>query len=260
MSAEEMPENTQQGIKSIEIGARVLLALEQGRGAMALSAVARQSDLHPAKVHRYLTSLVRTGLASRDPSTGLYDLGPAARHLGVEALRRVDSVRIASNHAVELRDDTAHTVNLAAWSEAGPVLVDWATGAHTLPIVIRVGSVLPLLDSAVGYIFMTYLSDTMTADALAAQQRQETTRTMSAKDLRKLREETRSEDFARTRNQMILGLSAMAAPVFGASGELEVAMGLIIPAKMTGASVIRELGAKLRATADRASHELGYAG
>ncbi|MBV9309274.1 MAG: helix-turn-helix domain-containing protein, partial [Solirubrobacterales bacterium] len=63
-----------QGIKSIEVGARVLLALEQGRGPMALTEVARAADLHPAKVHRYLASLVRTGFASQNRATGLYDL------------------------------------------------------------------------------------------------------------------------------------------------------------------------------------------
>ena len=59
---------TNQGVKSIEVGSRVLRALERGRGPMTLSEVAVGSDMHPAKVHRYLTSLVRTGLASHGRS------------------------------------------------------------------------------------------------------------------------------------------------------------------------------------------------
>ena len=88
--AEESP---QQGIQSIEVGAQVLRALEAGRGPMTLSEVARNCAMHPAKVHRYLVSLVRAGLASQDARTGQYDLGPAARHLGPEALRRTDAER-----------------------------------------------------------------------------------------------------------------------------------------------------------------------
>jgi IclR helix-turn-helix domain len=61
--AEESP---QQGIQSIEVGAQVLRALEVGRGPMVLSEVARNCVMHPAKVHRYLVSLVRAGLASQD--------------------------------------------------------------------------------------------------------------------------------------------------------------------------------------------------
>jgi DNA-binding IclR family transcriptional regulator len=100
-----------QGVKSIEVGARVLLALEHGRGPMTLTEVARRAVMHPAKVHSYLASLVRTGLASRSPTSGLYDLGPASRHLGVEALRRTDAVSAVSAHAVDLRDQTGHTVD-----------------------------------------------------------------------------------------------------------------------------------------------------
>jgi DNA-binding IclR family transcriptional regulator len=77
--AEESPqqESPQQGIQSIEVDAQVLRALEGGRGPMALSEVARNCAMHPAKVHRYLVSLVRAGLASQDARTGRYDLGPA---------------------------------------------------------------------------------------------------------------------------------------------------------------------------------------
>ncbi len=78
MAAQREEDNQPQGIKSIEVGARVLLALERGRGPMPLTEVARQAGMHPAKVHRYLASLLRSGLASQTPATGLYDLGPAA--------------------------------------------------------------------------------------------------------------------------------------------------------------------------------------
>jgi predicted ArsR family transcriptional regulator len=88
--AEESP---QQGIQSIEVGAQVLGALEAGRGPMALSEVARNCAMHPAKVHRYLVSLVRAGLASQDahrpvrPGAGR----PSPRHGG--ANRLADALR-----------------------------------------------------------------------------------------------------------------------------------------------------------------------
>jgi DNA-binding IclR family transcriptional regulator len=58
-------DSPQQGIQSIEVGAQVLRALAVGRGPMALSEVARNCAMHPAKVHRYLVSLVRAGLAGQ---------------------------------------------------------------------------------------------------------------------------------------------------------------------------------------------------
>ena len=249
-----------QGIKSIEVGARVLFALEQGRGPMSLTEVARRSGLHPAKVHRYLTSMVRTGLASQNPTTGLYDLGPASRHLGVEALRRTDAVSSVSAHAVDLRDQTGHTTNVGVWTDQGPTLVRWDTGAHALPIVVRVGSVLPLLDSAVGCVFLAYLPESMTREVLKSQQRQQTTRAASASEIKQVKEATCRDRLGRTTNRMIFGLAALAAPVLGADGALEVVIGLVLPSVLMTATESRRLGARLSATADRASDELGYKG
>lgn len=260
MTTPREPDSQAQGIKSIEVGARVLLALEQGRGPMPLTEVARRAGLHPAKVHRYLASLVRTGLASQSPTSGLYDLGPASRHLGVEALRRTDAVSTVSAHAVDLRDQTGHTVNVGVWTDAGPTLVRWDTGAHALPIVVRVGSTLPLLDSAVGVAFLAHLPDSTTREVLKNQQRQGTTHPATAAEVRAIKARAREEGLGSTINQMIYGLAALGAPVFGPDGALEVVIGLILPSHLMTSGEAKRLGAILIATADRASRELGYGG
>ena len=260
MSGEREGKSPNQGIQSIEVGSRVLLALEQGRGPMTLSEVAAGSSLHPAKAHRYLVSLVRVGLASQSVATGLYDLGPASRALGIEALRRTDSVSVVSSHAVDLRDESGHTTNVAVWSDAGPSLVRWDTGAHALPIVVRVGSTLPLLDSAVGCVFLAYLEPSATGKVLKAQQKQAATRTLSAHEAQQLVAQVRRDGLSRTNNQMIVGLAALAAPVFGADGTLEAVLGIVLPSRLMTAVESRRLGGLLRASADRASQELGLTG
>jgi DNA-binding IclR family transcriptional regulator len=257
MTVSRSSDGRQQGIQSIEIGSRVLLALEAGRGPLTLSDVAKRSGLHPAKAHRYLVSLVRTGLASQNLSTAMYDLGPASRHLGVEALRRTDPVSIASASAVGLRDDTGHTVNLSVWSDAGPLIVRWDTGAHALPIVVRVGSTLPLLDSAVGHVFLAHLPRSITSEVLRAQQRQGATRKLPAAEIKHLTEAVRRTGWGHTMNRMIFGLAALAAPVFGADGELELVLGLALPTRLLTPAGTRRLGPRLRSAADRISHELG---
>ena len=256
MAVTEQP--TRKGINSIEIGARVLFALEEGRGPLSLTDVARRAELHPAKTHRYLTSLVRTGLASQDPTTGFYDLGPRSRHLGIEALRRTNAVSTVSAHAVELREQTGHTVNVAVWTDQGPTLVRWDTGAYTLPILLRVGSVLPLLDSAIGCVFLAHLPASVTRQALRQQQRDQTTRRATAAEVEEIKTGTRRARYSRTTNQMIVGLGALAAPVFGADGALEVVIGLILPSGMMTEAEVRRLVGVLAAVTERISAELGF--
>jgi DNA-binding IclR family transcriptional regulator len=251
-------EGQQQGIQSVEIGARVLGALETGRGAMTLSEVARGSDMSAAKAHRYLVSLVRAGLAARDPRTGRYDLGPSARRLGIEALRRTDAESLVSVRALRLRDETGHTVDVASWTDGGPVITRWESGRHALPMVVRIGSVLPLLDSALGLVFLAHLPPAQSAGALAAQQERQETRTLAPAEQHELLAEVRHRGYASALNNMIYGMGAYGAPVFGADGSLALAVGLAVPARLVAegraTGLVDDL---LTATAD-ASAALGH--
>lgn len=258
VAVERSEEGHQQGIQSIEVGAQVLHALENGRGPMALSDVSRRSGMHPAKVHRYLVSLVRVGLASRDSRTGQYDLGPAARHLGVEALRRTDAESIASAHALRLREETGHTVDVAVWSEAGPIIVRWDSGLHALPMTVRVGSVLPLLDSALGLVFMAYLPRAQTAAALNGQQERHETRRIPAVEQESLLESVRRDGHAVAQHNMIYGMAAYAAPVLGPDGQLALAIGLAVPARLLAEGDTTGLAGTLHSAVRETSAELGY--
>ena len=254
-------DSPQQGIQSIEVGAQVLRALKAGRGPMALSEVARNCAMHPAKVHRYLVSLVRAGLASQDARTGQYDLGPAARHLGMEALRRTDAESIAAAYTSRLRDQTGHTTNLAVWTEDGPIIVRWDSGTHVLPITVRVGSVLPLLDSAVGLMFLAHLPAAQTAGVLATQQARQETHAPGAVALEKLLVAARRDGIASSLHRMIYGLAALGAPVFGPDRGLVLAIGLAMPARLMVEGLGGQAGGladALRVTAGQISAELGY--
>jgi DNA-binding IclR family transcriptional regulator len=257
MTGERAAGGNQKGIQSIAVGARVLVALQHGHGPLGLTEVARGAELHPAKARRYLTSLMREGLATQDPTTGMYDLGPTTRELGVEALRRADPVRVASAFALGLRDETRHTINISIWSEVGPVMVGWDTGTYEFPMVFRLGSTLAILDSAVGLVFLGHLPTSVSKPVIAAQQKRGATRKASASEISALRESSREAPYTNTRDGLVFGLSALAAPIFAASGTIELVLGMIIPTEMMTRREEKRLGNRLRLAADRASRELG---
>jgi DNA-binding IclR family transcriptional regulator len=158
-----------QGIQSVEIAMTVLEALEAGLGPMSLTKIAAACGMQPSKTHRYLVSLVRAGLIAQSPDSGLYDMGPALRRLGAEALRRMDEVGLVSQHLPGLRDRTGHAVNLAVWGDYGPVVVRWDYGSYALPITVRVGATMSMLASSIGRVYLTYLPATLTEPVLRAQ-------------------------------------------------------------------------------------------
>jgi DNA-binding IclR family transcriptional regulator len=135
------------GIQSVEIGTRVLEAVAAAGSPLSLSALASAVGMQPSHVYRHVVSLVRGGLLSQVGPSGQYDLGPACARLGLEAMRRVDEVAIATKHLIELRARTRHSVALAAWGGRGPTIIRWLDGAFLIPVRIRAGTTLPLFQS-----------------------------------------------------------------------------------------------------------------
>lgn len=246
-----------QGIQSVEIAMRVLLALEAGAGPMSLSQIAAYSEMQPSKAHRYLVSLGRAGLVAQAPTSGLYDFGPALRRLGTEALRRIDEVSLASEYLPGLRDRTRHSVNLAIWGDNGPVIVRRDHGAYPLSINVRVGATMPLLASAVGRVFLAYLPDALTRPVLNSQYGPDEDKPFDEVEIEQVKATVRGEGVAFTSGTLIPGLSSLAAPVFTAGSSLPLVVGIPLPTQLATPKVLRSIRAELLATSAAISAALG---
>lgn len=247
-----------QGIQSVEVAMGVLMALEGGGGPMSLSAISRGSGSRPSKVHRYLVSLGRVGLTSQDSKSGLYDFGPALRRLGAEALRRTNEVAVAGACALELRDRTGHSVNLAVWGDRGPIVVSWAYGSRPLGLTVRVGATLPLLASSVGHVFLAYLPESLTAETLNQELVGSEGATWNPRRVAAMQDEVREQGHAITHGGVIPGIASLAAPVFAANDPMPLAMSIVLPESVGTAEHLAELAEILHETVTGASRELGH--
>ncbi|MEV0848177.1 IclR family transcriptional regulator [Streptomyces sp. NPDC049954] len=258
------PENNEapparQGIQSVELAMTVLVALEEARGPMSLTQIAAASGMQPSKAHRYLVSLARVGLVARSPSSGRYDMGPAMRRLGVESLRRMDEVALVSEHLPVLRDRTSHAVNLAVWGDHGPVVVRWEYGAHTLPITVRVGATMPLLNSAMGRAFLAHLPDQLTEPVLRVQLEVDRLDAATRERVGKIRAGVLRDGVAGTVGGVIPGVTSLAAPVFTAGQSLPLVVTLVMPTRGTTEEELAGLSRELLRSAQVMSEELGRA-
>jgi DNA-binding IclR family transcriptional regulator len=165
MTTNRRRKSDSRGINSIEVGYRVLLAVQRGPGAVQLTEVARRSGLQTGAAHNYLASLLRTGLVEQE-GRGLYRLGPSAFALSLTSLRQLNGYEIVRAEAQTLFDLTGHTTAVAVWSQAGPVSVFVQRSNDLGSIEFRPGLV-PMLQSAVGILFAAYLPDAMTTDLIA---------------------------------------------------------------------------------------------
>jgi DNA-binding IclR family transcriptional regulator len=239
---------------------RVLLALEAGAGPMSLSQIAARSEMQPSKVHRYLVSLGRAGLVYQAPASGLYDLGPALRRLGTEALRRTDEVSVASEYLPGLRDRTRHSVSLSVWGDNGPVVVRWDYGAYPLPINVRVGATMPLLPSAIGRVFLAYLPDAVTGPVLTSQYEPDEEHPLDEVEIEQVKATVRGEGVAFTSGTLIPGVDSLAAPVLTEGSYLPLVVSIVLPKQLATPKVLRSLRPELLATCAAISAGLGHIG
>jgi DNA-binding IclR family transcriptional regulator len=244
---------TRQGIGSVETAARVLFALEEAGGPLSLNEVAQRCHAQPSKIHRYLVSLGRAGLTTQSRATGKYDLGPATRRLGSEALRRTNDIAIASERTQQLSEATGHSVNLSVWSDNGPTIVRWDYGEHALSLTARVGATLPLLDSAVGQVFLAHIPRAMTAPLL-----KRALEGRAVADAEAVAARVRADGYGTSVGGVIAGLTSYAAPVFTGADALAFVIALACPRHISPAQLTRARQRLLETTA-ALSKELGSA-
>ncbi|ANA33761.1 hypothetical protein R82526_03753 [Ralstonia mannitolilytica] len=259
----ELDAPARSGIQSIEVGFRLLEVLTHTNGPMMLRDLARAAPMNPAKAHRYLVSFARLGLVTQTPE-GRYDLGPFALEMGLVSLNRQDPMRRARPAAAALRDEIDHTVGLAVWGNQGPAIVHWEEASHPVTVSLRLGDVMPMLNSATGRVFGAYLPRAQTLPfiqrelerAAAREADPELPRTLEAYDA--ICTEVRAYGAARIHGGVLPGINAMSLPVFDANAQLCLVLIALGAQSTFDTSWSGPLERRLRLAAQQLSADLGY--
>jgi len=254
---------SRQGIQSIEVGTRLLEVLAQAAGPLSLRDLSRQAAMPPSKAHRYLVSLLRTGLAQQDPLTNRYDVGFLSLKLGLTALNRTDLVRFGTEAAGWLNHQLDTTVLLCVWGNFGPTVVAMYDSSELMIQNVKVGSVLPLTRSATGRVFLAYMPRKTTLPRVRQELKGPLSNLPSAKirsleDVEELIKKVRKQRLGTTQGDVVPGQSALAAPVFDHQGHIVAALTLIGASNLVDVSAPTSPAGILLRTADTVSRRLGF--
>ncbi|WP_068639477.1 IclR family transcriptional regulator [Thauera butanivorans] len=248
------------GVQSLEVGMSILRAMVTGRRSMMLKDIAQAAGMPPSKAHRYLVSLIRSGLVEQDRLTSRYDLGPFALNLGLVALDRVDRIRLGLMAISDLRDATNETVALSVWSEGGPVVVRWERPRRPITVNVVTGTSLSMLRSAGGRVFAAWLPERQTEALIARELESGKTPTdiHDMDDVRTLLAQVREAGMAVvTGDYFARGVEAAAAPVFNFKNEITMTIAVVGVEGSMDLSPGGATLAALRRAADDLSRRLG---
>jgi len=251
------------GIQSIEVGGELLRALARNGEPMMLRDLAREAGMAPAKAHPYLVSFSRIGLIEQDETTGRYEIGALALELGLISLRRLSAVRIATPQIATLASEINHAVSLAVWGTQGPTVVRLEEPSHPVHIVMRVGSIMAILETATGRAFAAFLPAKTLSAALEARLDHlgvgyDPNRAPKSQKIVDMLVEVRRHGLARAVGDPLPGVNAFAAPVFDHAGHVALVITAMGPSGTFDARWSGPISEALRACASGVSKQLGH--
>jgi DNA-binding IclR family transcriptional regulator len=213
---------SQAGTRSVQRALALLIAVATEGGT--LTELARRVDLSPSTASRLLATLSEEGFAWRD-GTGRYGAGSQLRQLAAAALRADHLYELAGPHLESLSAQTGETANLAVAADGDRALYLRQAASPKLVLTAPwVGRTISRLGTAVG-------------EALAGR--------------------VEPDGFCARSGTIERDVTSIAAPVYGAAGEVVAALSLLAPSYRTTAADIRRYGASLAAHAAELSAALG---
>lgn len=237
----------------LERGFEVLFALGRHPDGARLADLSRECDLSKATTLRILRTLIDLEAVSVDAASHVYRLGPAISRLNAAAAQPRDLVKAAMPVLERLRDDTRETVCLFRRQGAERVVIAAVPSLQDLRFSIEVGQRRLLSAGAPGRILMGQLPEQELAAVL---------KRVPADARRALLAEcrqARTSGYAVSQGEVVVGGTAIAAPVVGFDGEV-VALSVFGPSARLSRATLDKLVPVVRRAARELSHRMNPSG
>lgn len=245
------------GVRSVQHALDILEHVAFAGEELGVTQLAERLSLTKGSVHRHLHTLVERGYLAQNPATTRYGVGPKARLL-TRVAAGPDLMQAADEPMRELRDELGHSVVLSAMSPRGALVLATIASAAPIEIGVRPGSELSFHASAQGRVLLAFtprLHERVLSRTLEAF----TDKTLAKRgaveqELSRITE----RGFAAAPEQVLIGLNAVAAPIFDAQGACVAAVALVGSIQLLPAEPSAATTAALIRIARQISRRLGH--
>ena len=216
---------------SAERSLRLLAQLAAGGQVLGLNELAQRLALPKATAHRLCGQLVAGGWLARDTDEKRFAVGPALRRLALDTLNHGEQRGL--RHAVldALVQQVGETCNFTTLDGAEVVYLDRVEARWPLRLTLDVGARVPLHCTASGKLFLAHMAperrDAL-LDQLALMPHTPHTRT-DPRALAAECEAIRRQGYSTDSEEYIVGLLAVAVPVFDEAGQVRAALAVHAP-------------------------------
>jgi DNA-binding IclR family transcriptional regulator len=248
---------TAPGVQSVD-RALTILGILARLGEAGVTEIAGELGVHKSTAFRLVSTLESHGMVEQNEGRGKYRLGVGVLRLAGATTARLDVVQEARSICRKLAADSGETVNIAVLSDRSVLYVDQVAGQSALQAHNWVGQHIPLHATSNGKVLLSGLSadevdqrlprlPSYTSDTV-------TTRARLRRDLVSVRE----QGYAVAVDELEVGLTAIAAPIRNAHGDVIASLSVSGPTFRLNDLRVKELIPVVQDAADEVSRRLGH--
>ncbi len=248
------------GIQSVTRAIAILSLFTHRRPRLGITEISRILNLPKGTVHGLARTLLNEGFLQQDPETRKYQLGFKIYEMGIILAGNLEVNQKATGPANRLAKSVNLVSRVAIWDGDSALITLMVDPLSNSRFVHQIGPRIPAYCSSVGKAILAFLSD---QELKAYLNRTElvpyTAKTIVRKE-RLLRElqETRQRGFSIDREETVLGLACIGAPIFGRGGNLEASLSLSGDPERFQGKQSKSLYEKLLKTTGEISRAMGY--
>jgi DNA-binding IclR family transcriptional regulator len=247
------------GVQSVDRALTILTILAR-LGQAGVTEIATELAVHKSTAFRLVSTLEGHELVEQTEERGKYRLGLGLVRLAGASTARLDVVQEARPVCRKLAAESGETVNVAVLSDQAALYVDQVAGGSSLPSHNWVGQHIPLHATSNGKVLLSGL-EADEVDRRVAALPAYTKRTIT--DRRRLHEElagVRERGYAVAIDELELGLTALAAPVRSAHGDVVASVSVSGPSYRLPETRVSDLVVLVVEAADAVSRRVGWQG
>ena len=243
------------GTQAIDRAAQLLTLVLDSDEPIGVGDLAHAADLPKSTASRLVSSLERHGLVRRNGARGKVQAGPAILRFAHRGVVDRNVVELAQAPLEALGEHTGETINLGVPGARGVEHLAQVDSVHFLGTGQWVGRAVDYHTTAIGKILVAYGA----AELPAGRLRRTAPGTIVDRALLDAElEQIRREAFAAAIDELEPGLTALAAPVHGPTGDVIAALSVSGPTFRLGPERIADIKPVLTTQAETLSARLGH--
>jgi DNA-binding IclR family transcriptional regulator len=217
-----------EGVQAVVFALQILEYLAQRRSTVGVTDLARVFDTTKSRMHRHLQTLVKAGYVLREEETERYRSGARLIAFGRAVSENFELTSAARPVMEGLRAELGHPVALTQPEPDGMRVIATIAGKSAFEIGVKPGSMLTAHATAQGKLMLAYGGDAAMDRVLSKSLSRNTPQTVVDRmPLRAELDRVRRQGWAIAPNQSIIGLNALAAPIFDALGAFVGAVAIV---------------------------------